>query len=308
MDDFLPDLLESTKDSAVSELTQIGRRLVVAMGRKVVHAMESIWQARRQSTPDEELANEMEEKPLLTIEQDILEQQIGNLLSVIEKLKVDVEENPRDQDAPEIPEEELDPDWFNSWRQGASNVSNDEIRTWWAKLLRGQVSQPGQFSLRTLALLHQMSSEDARLVEKAAAYVLNDGIVVILPVDEKWQISRPSYSLDLPKSDLHELIEIGFFAERTEDLILSLPDSLAGKTHKLVVGQNPNIRVTGGPPPNILTFRPLTRMGRELCQLVSTETNTEYLQWLVSIYGRSRAWSCVIAEREAVVVMNGDRL
>ena len=152
MEDFLPELWESTKGVATNELTLIGRRLVVAMGKRVANAMDRILQTRRQPTSDEEPATEEEEKPLLTIEQDTVEQKIGNLLSVLGKLKEDIEEHPRNQDSPEIPEEELDPDWFNSWRQGASNVSNDEIQKWWAKLLRGQVSQPGQFSLRTLAL------------------------------------------------------------------------------------------------------------------------------------------------------------
>lgn len=308
MEDFLPELWESTKGAATNELTLIGRRLVVAMGKKVVNAMDRILQTRRQPTSDEEPATEGEEKPLLTIEQDTVEQQIGNLLSVLGKLKEDIEEHPRNQDSPEIPEEELDPDWFNSWRQGASNVSNDEIQKWWAKLLRGQVSQPGQFSLRTLALLRQISSTDAWLIEKAVACVLNDSIVILSQADENHQFFAPSCRPDLPKSDLHELMELGFLTERTDDLNLRLPNSLIGKTHKLVMGQRPNVRITGGPPPNILTTHPLTRMGRELCQLVSTETSTEYLDWLGRIYAQSRAWSCVIDERETVVVMNGNRL
>lgn len=132
MEDFLPNLWESAKGAAASELALIGRRILVAMGKKSVDAMGQLLQRRRQPAADEASTNEINESPLLTIEQDTVEQQVSNLLSVLEKLKEDVEESPRDPDSSEIPDRELDPDWFNSWRQGASNVSNDEIHKWWA--------------------------------------------------------------------------------------------------------------------------------------------------------------------------------
>lgn len=308
MEDFLPELWESAKGTAVSELTQITRRMAVAIGKKGMDALKRLYQYYKQSTVDGNTTTESDEHPLLTIEKDTVERQTYNLFSVLEKLEEDIQEYPKSQDAHDIPEEDLDPDWFHHWRQGASDVSNDEIQKWWARLLRGQVSQPGHFSLRTLTLLRQMSSQDVRMVEKATACVLNDGIIIPSQQDENHQSHSSSQRPDLPISYLHELIELGFLAERIDDLHLGLPYSLVGKTHKLVVGKNPNVRIVGGQPSNILTSRPLTRVGRELYQLATAEANTEYLDWMANIYRRSRAWDCIVAEREAVVVMNGNRL
>ena len=125
-----------------------------------------------------------------------------------------------------------------------------------------------------------MSPDYIRLVVKAAAHFLNDGIVVLSVRDEDCQRRLRSDCRDLTQSELDELMELWFLAEQTEDRNWAISLRLAGKTHRLEIGRIPNARVIGGPPPNVLTCHPLTRMGHELCKLISTETNTEYLGWL----------------------------
>ena len=92
-------------------------------------------------------------------------------------------------------------------------------------LLREQISQPSQFSLRTLSRLRQKSPEDARLVGKVADQVLNDGIVIPSKRDQDCQIP-PSDRPDLPLSVLHELM--GLLTVRTDDLNVATPNRLAG--------------------------------------------------------------------------------
>ena len=77
--------------------------------------------------------------------------------------------------------------WQRHWMSGASNVGvGDEDRhVWWGRLVAGEIQQPGTFSLRTLAVMDTLSTEEARLFTKVCAYVWNPGSpVLILPPDE----------------------------------------------------------------------------------------------------------------------------
>ena len=68
---------------------------------------------------------------------------------------------------------ELDSSWEHHWITGAGKVAADEEerRGWWARILAGEIRQPGSFSLRTLAAMDVLSTAEARLFSKLAAYV-----------------------------------------------------------------------------------------------------------------------------------------
>ena len=68
---------------------------------------------------------------------------------------------------------ELDPSWENHWISGAGKVAveDEERREWWARILAGEIQQPGSFSLRTLSVMDVLSTEEARLFSRLAGYV-----------------------------------------------------------------------------------------------------------------------------------------
>lgn len=67
----------------------------------------------------------------------------------------------------------LNSTWQSHWSDGASRVGIDdeERRTWWARLLAGEIQQPGTFSLRTMAVMDTLSTGEARLFTKLCGYV-----------------------------------------------------------------------------------------------------------------------------------------
>ena len=260
MSDFLPSVVGDMQEAALNEATTVGMRCAKALarhfGQKGYESLRVRYNQWRNPESAHEALPELEKDALLR------EQEADNLFSVLEKIDVDIQDNPRDQDAPEISSEDLDPDWFMQWRQGASSVSNDEMQKWWSRLLRGQVSQPARYSLRTLAQLRQMSPEEARLVEKAASYVLDNSIVILSDRDLQWSErshhhkgNRP----ELPQTDLFELTDLGLVAGRIHEVNLGIPGRLSGSTHKLVLGKNPNRMVQGAS--NRIETYPLTRVG-----------------------------------------------
>lgn len=61
------------------------------------------------------------------------------------------------------------PDWATRVMQICQDISDDEMQALWAKLLAGEVTQPGSFSLRTIQVLAQLSKNEALAFEAMCA-------------------------------------------------------------------------------------------------------------------------------------------
>jgi uncharacterized repeat protein (TIGR03899 family) len=64
---------------------------------------------------------------------------------------------------------DVDPDWFQQYCDLVLNISNQTMQQLWAKILAGEIGQPGSFSLKTLFLLQRMSFKEALALQKAAS-------------------------------------------------------------------------------------------------------------------------------------------
>ena len=67
-----------------------------------------------------------------------------------------------------------DQDWFSSFITLAEGISNKTMQDLWAKILAGEVSQPGSFSLKTLKAFRTMSIGEAKLLAKACSISMTD--------------------------------------------------------------------------------------------------------------------------------------
>ena len=63
----------------------------------------------------------------------------------------------------ECNDEPVDQDWMANFIDCCKDIGNDEVQSLWAKLLAGEVSEPGKFSRRAINALKLMSSYDAAL-------------------------------------------------------------------------------------------------------------------------------------------------
>lgn len=57
----------------------------------------------------------------------------------------------------------LQPDWWDTFEEGASHAYDMDVQNMWAQLLSGEIDSPGSFSKRALRALMDMSADDARL-------------------------------------------------------------------------------------------------------------------------------------------------
>ena len=70
--------------------------------------------------------------------------------------------------------ERSDADWFDNFIELAERVSNPAMQELWAKILAGEISQPGSFSLKALQAFKNMSMHEAKLFGKACSLAVSD--------------------------------------------------------------------------------------------------------------------------------------
>ena len=169
-----------------------------------------------------------------------------------------------------ILKEKVDPNWGKRFFNIAQDISDENMQELWSKILAGEISQPGSFSLRSLEVLKNMSQKEAILFRKLCALSTNNGLILNL----KGNLS----SLDLQFSDLFDLSDAG---------VLTHPDPIGlaveletGKNHlfeyknfQLFLIWNPQIQ-----KPLSVPIMKLTRQGVELSKLIADPANNLYIE------------------------------
>lgn len=68
----------------------------------------------------------------------------------------------------------LDADWFARFVDCAQDVSDDEMRLLWSKIISGELDKPNSISVMTLETLRNMSKRDSEIFHKLTSYSLVD--------------------------------------------------------------------------------------------------------------------------------------
>ena len=77
----------------------------------------------------------------------------------------------------EVPDREPDPDWTARFFERVQDVSSENLRTIWARILAGEVEISGSTALRTLDVLTNMTREEAELFKSVFDLVIDDFVI-----------------------------------------------------------------------------------------------------------------------------------
>ena len=170
----------------------------------------------------------------------------------------------------EAPEHEPDPDWTARFFDCVQDVSSEDMQKLWSKVLSGEVESPGRTSLRTLDILKNMTSRDARKFQDLCGFVIHDFIFN----HDKTKIEFPALSYDnllvLQEAGLINaapmLVKEFNFHEHPNDFLVSFQGLVLSISSK---GKGVNLEI-----PNYL----LTAAGKELFQFAECEPHMDYLK------------------------------
>ncbi len=182
-----------------------------------------------------------------------------------------------------------DLDWFNRYITLAENVSNKTLQDLWAKILAGELSRPGSYSLKALKIFRDMSIVDAKLLAKACSLAVKDqGKQNIRIISGVYQ--QPGLFNFFDKNR-QKHINLSHFSLNYAD-ILSLADNKLiyqqeSESNVMARGEKLNFYYNGSPlklsckKPNIsIQFYKFTPIGAELSNLIGDKPNDDFFTTL----------------------------
>ena len=110
-----------------------------------------------------------------------------------------------------VPEEKADTDWLTRFFNIVENVSDEELRNTWGKILSREIQTPGSYSLRTLSTISNLSKKEAELFASLGNYVFTSS---------KSKFFLKSHDLilgsNIQYADITLLMECGLIKENEE--------------------------------------------------------------------------------------------
>ena len=179
-----------------------------------------------------------------------------------------------------------DQDWFSHFVTLAEGISNKIMQDLWAKILAGEISQPGSFSLKTLQTFRSMSITEAKLLAKACSLAVTDARKKnIRVISGAYQIPKLFNFFNRQRQQRIDLNRAGLsYAD-----ILTLADNhllfeQETESHSLAKGEKIQFNYNGkqlslvaSKVDCILTFYKFTPIGTELAHLVADNVDNDYL-------------------------------
>lgn len=189
----------------------------------------------------------------------------NNIESVVEKAYAELE------GASEVTNAPVDEDWTTRFFNIVKEINTEEMQYIWSKILAGEITKPGSFSMRTLETIKNLSQSEAEAFQKIIPFIVIAGNNYLLSshseIYEKYGVKF---------SDILKLDECGLLSA-TGGLMLTT--TITGES-KVIAYNNALVMVTDGVPEKTTEIRfgvlPLTSAGKELYRILNCTANKEY--------------------------------
>jgi len=159
---------------------------------------------------------------------------------------------------------EVDESWLLSFLDMAKNVSDEDMQELLAAILAGEYDCPGSFSIRTIQLLKNMSSIEAKQFTEIVQYCIE--------VDSKTLIVTKEGCSSIPFTVLMDLEDTGLINHNATGL------SVKG-TSNVIIKHGPWIAIISGFPNSELILgctASLTHSGQELFDFMKRKSMIEF--------------------------------
>ena len=163
-------------------------------------------------------------------------------------------------------DEAISEDWLNVFSSHADNATSEHLRSLWARILAGEIRQPGAFSLTTLRTLSELDQQIATMFEREVVDRFQQGL---LPKSEAL--------IDQVLLDLTFLEEVGLLQDVNGTLAMEVKPGPDGYGH--ISNGKYALRIrTKTPHPVQLPVIKITRVGREIASILPAEPEDRCLR------------------------------
>lgn len=173
---------------------------------------------------------------------------------------------------------EFDFDWFLRFFEAAGNIRAEDMQHLWAKVLAGEIKQPGCFSLRTVEALRNMTAREALAFKNASELVLqeSDGTFFLF-CDTDLSDATINQKYGLTMDAILTLEGIGLISALRVDNEIEVSDEGAdgffNGSDLMILFESSNEQF------NTFRYRSyhLSAVGKQLLPIVQEESNNDYL-------------------------------
>ena len=200
----------------------------------------------------------------------------------------------------EVSDAAVDQDWFTQFRDKAEKVSDENMQQLWAKVLAGEVKEPGTTSLHAIDFLSKMSKQDAQLIEKLCPFaIFSEGILF---EEEEWSELANLWDINeltiLDNTRLYDLGIIGSlgaaqsirnktavkkmelrYENKNQEFFCCLFAEFFDRALYLFVGFSECKELSFG------LYR-ITQLGREILRLASPSNSSVYLDFFAALMAK----------------------
>lgn len=180
----------------------------------------------------------------------------------------------KEKDSPES-KDDVNLGWMFNFMERAGKTYDDNLKDYWAKLLAGEIRQPGSFSLRTLEVLRNISYEEAQLFDTFSKFVfVQSPMCFIFKNDNRYGLNY---------YDLSKLKETGLLQAGEATFTIKASKANTKYTYKYICGNKYIVLTTEPDTKDIINpVYLLTQAGCELYWLTELNGNIDYLKDFVS--------------------------
>ena len=182
-----------------------------------------------------------------------------------------------------------DLDWFNRFIALAEDVGNNTMQDLWAKILAGELSRPGSYSLKALKVFRDMSIVDAKLLAKACSLAVKDqsrkniriitgsyqqpGLFNFFSKERQQYVNLSSHGLNY--ADLLSLADNHLiFLQESESSMMAASESVNFSYNGLP------LKLTSKKANVSVQFYKFTAIGTELAHLIADKVNDDFFSHL----------------------------
>jgi uncharacterized repeat protein (TIGR03899 family) len=177
---------------------------------------------------------------------------------------------------PSVSKEPVDEDWIYQFFNHCQDIGDAEMQSLWARLLAGEIAQPGRFSIRTLSLVRTLHKSDVQLFTQFCGYIWDDSYMTVHlhteATDSLLKAKGIPYIAFLHLQSLG-LLELGTGLGVTIDEKRPKQIAYYGKLH--------TFSPVGGGKRRLAAYT-LTDIGCELAPIAGAHPDQEYLDCLIS--------------------------
>ena len=183
-----------------------------------------------------------------------------------------VEAAAKDLAGRDVSDESISLDWATRFFGIVQDVSEEEMKALWAKILAGEIEHPGSFSMRTMNVVSMLSRKEAEVIGKMAQFVLYD------------HNSHDAYILNSKKieevnfDDVMLLMELGLL-DNASNLAITIEKNGAEDNNLLLVKNGIGLFVSSKQQRLYVHVYKFTNLGREIMRLADgADLNVNYVK------------------------------